>query len=115
MTASPQELTAMLYDGAVKFITLGKMSIEQNNIQDANNAIIRAQAIVEELNNTLNMGYELSHDLRKLYTYILEGLFQANLKKDMEILDEVLPFVRELRDTWKEAMKQAKIKKRSSK
>lgn len=108
MTASPEELTLMLYNGAVKFINLGKLHIENKEIEKANNAIKRAQDIIYELNSTLNMNYEIANNLRSIYTFILEKLIDANMKKDIKTLDEVLPFIEELRDTWKEAMKEAR-------
>lgn len=108
MTASPEELTLMLYNGAIKFINLGKLHIENKEIEKANNAIKRAQDIIAELNNTLDMNYEISHNLGSIYTFILEKLLDANIKKDISFLDEVLPLIEEIRDTWKEAMKEAR-------
>lgn len=108
MTASPEELTLMLYNGAIKFINLGKLHIENKEIEKANNAIKRAQDIIMELNNTLDMNYEISNNLRSLYTFILEKLIDANIKKDVKFLDEALPLIEEIRDTWKEAMKEAR-------
>lgn len=108
MTASPEELTLMLYNGAIKFINLGKLHIENKEIEKANNAIKRAQDIITELNNTLDMNYEISHNLGSIYTFILEKLLDANIKKDISFLDEVLPLIEEIRDTWKEAMKEAR-------
>lgn len=105
MTANPQELTLMLYNGALKFIGQAKIYIEQKNIPKANESIMRAQDIVQELNITLNMDYEVSTGLRSLYTYILEKLVDANISKDVKHLDEAAEMVTELRDTWKEAMK----------
>jgi len=110
-TASPEELTLMLYNGALKFINKGKMGIESNSIQDANEGINRAQDIIHELNNSLNMDYEMSENMRSLYTYILEKLVEGNIQKKIEPLDEAKGMVTELRDTWKEAMKLAKGKR----
>lgn len=111
LTASPQELTLMLYNGALKFIHQGKLFIEQKNIQGANEALKRAQDIISELNLTLDMNYEISKNLRALYIYIDEKLLQANIKKDVTYLDEPYAMITELRDTWKEAMKLAKVGK----
>lgn len=111
LTASPQELTLMLYNGALKFIQQGKICIEQKNIQGANEALKRAQDIIQELNITLDMNYEISKTLRSLYIYINDKLFEANIKKDALYLDEAYAMVAELRDTWKEAMKLAKVGK----
>lgn len=107
-TASPEELTLMLYNGAIKFMNLGKHHIENKNIEQANNAIKRAQDIIHELNNTLDMNYEISHNLRSIYTFVLEKLIDANIKKDVKFLEEALPLIEEIRDTWKEAMREAR-------
>lgn len=107
-TSSPENLTLMLYEGALKFINQGKLFIEEKNIARANETIQRAQDIIQELNITLDMKYEVSHNLRGMYTYILERLVDANIQKDTSILNEVGDMVRELRDTWKEAMLVAK-------
>jgi len=111
LTASPQELTLMLYNGALKFMHQGKLCIEQKNIQSANEALKRAQDIIDELNITLDMNYEISKNLRALYIYVNERLFEANVRKDTAYIDEAYDMVTELRDTWKEAMRLAKVGK----
>ncbi|QEK11329.1 flagellar export chaperone FliS [Crassaminicella thermophila] len=108
MTAPPQELTLMLYNGAVKFVNQAILFIEQKNIQKSHEAIIRANDIITELNATLDMKYEVSKGLRAIYDFISEKLVDANIKKDKGILEEVLPLITELRDTWKQAMELAK-------
>ncbi|TAH63572.1 MAG: flagellar export chaperone FliS [Gottschalkiaceae bacterium] len=108
MTASPEELTLMLYNGAIKFMNLGKHHIENKEIEKTNEALKKAQAIIMELNNTLDMNYEISNNLRSIYTFILDKLIDANIRKDASILDEALPLIEEIRDTWKEAMKEAR-------
>lgn len=105
LSAKPEELTLLLYEGIVRFLKQSKLYIEQKQIEKASNSIIRAQDIVDELNNTLDMEFEVSKGLRSLYTYINEKLVDANIKKDIHIIDEVLPICEELRDAWKEAMK----------
>lgn len=107
-TASTENLTLMLYDGALKFINQGKLFIKEKNISEANAAIQRAQDIIQELNMTLDMQYDISENLRRIYDYILSRLVDANIGKNEEILDEVAELIRDLRDTWKEAMKLAK-------
>lgn len=107
-TASPEELTLMLYNGLVKFIMLSQKAIEDKDIQKAHESIIRAEDILMEFKATLDMQYELSHGLARLYDYMLERLFEANIRKDTEILAEVLRFAKDLRDTWAQAMKIAK-------
>ncbi|HOQ06368.1 MAG TPA: flagellar export chaperone FliS [Clostridiales bacterium] len=108
MTASPEELTLMLYNGLIKFIMIARKAIEEKDVPRAHENIIRAQDIVNEFKASLNMQYEISHNLNMLYDYFLDRLLEANIRKDTAILDEVLRFVRELRDTWAQAMKIAK-------
>lgn len=107
-TASPEELTLMLYNGLVKFIMQGQHAIAENDMDKANNSIIKAQDILLEFQSTLDMNYELSQSLILLYDYMHKRLLDANIKKDGEILAEVLGFAKELRDTWTQAMKIAK-------
>ncbi|HHW23103.1 MAG TPA: flagellar export chaperone FliS [Clostridiaceae bacterium] len=104
-TASPEELTLMLYNGLVKFIMRGMDSIEKRDIPDANTNIIKAQNIISELMNTLDMKYGLSSSLYSIYDYMLRRLIDANIAKDKEILEEILGFAKILRDTWEQAMK----------
>lgn len=108
MTASPEELTLMLYNGAIKFIKQADIFIEQKDMEKAHNSILRAQDIISELNTTLNMSYDISANLRNLYTFILDRLRDANIGKDRSIIEEIVPIVEDLRDTWKQAMQEAK-------
>ena len=103
-TATPEELTLMLYNGCLKFINLAEVFIDDKNIEKINVNILKAQDIVNELNITLNMDYEVSENLRQLYSFVNERLIEANLRKDKKPLLEAKEIVTELRDTWKEAM-----------
>ncbi|KDN59584.1 MULTISPECIES: flagellar export chaperone FliS [Exiguobacterium] len=107
-TANPQELTLMLYDGALKFMRLAKLAIEQGNPDLKNKNIQKTQAIFQEMRLTLNKDVAISANLDSLYEYMWRRLVDANIQNDTTILDEVLDFTTELRDTWKEAMKLAK-------
>jgi flagellar secretion chaperone FliS len=107
-TASPEELTLMLYNGLVKFIMQAQKAIDDKNIPKANNSIIRAQDIVHEFQATLDRKYDVANSLDLLYDYMHRRLIAANVKKDTAILEEVLGFAKELRDTWAQAMKIAK-------
>lgn len=108
-TATPEELTLMLYNGCIKAIRFAGVSIDDKNYEKANYYICKAEAIIRELRNTLDMKYEISENLYNLYTYFLNRLIEANIKKDKSILEEVLRFVEEIRDTWSQAMKDARI------
>lgn len=107
-TASPEELTLMLYNGLVKFIMQAQNALDSKDIGKASNSILRAQDIVVEFQATLDMRYEISQGLMALYSYMYRRLIDANIKKDKAILEEVLGFARELRDTWAQAMKLAR-------
>jgi flagellar protein FliS len=105
MTASPAELTLMLYEGAIKFCNIAIMAIEKQDFQKSNLNIIKAENIISELRSTLNPQIPVAMEFDLMYDYIFRRLVDANINKDTEILEEALGFIRELRDTWKEAMK----------
>lgn len=106
LTASPAELTLMLYEGAIKFCNIAIVGIENKDIEKAHNNIRKAEKIIEEFLRTLDDKYPVSKDFENVYTYLLRRLFEANCKKDKEILEEVLVHLRGMRDTWKEVMRQ---------
>jgi len=106
MTASPAELTLLLYNGALRFVTESITSIEQGNMQQANNANLRAQDIVREFMYTLDMEYEISKTWLPLYEYVVHCLIQGNIKKDKEQLLQAKSVLSELREAWVAAMKQ---------
>jgi flagellar secretion chaperone FliS len=103
-TASPGELTLMLYNGCLKFIHQAKKAMSEKNIQDKNNSILRAQDIIRELMVTLNPDIEVGKQMMSMYDYMLRRLVEANVKNDPEILDEVEGLVTEFRDTWKQVI-----------
>ncbi len=105
LTATPSEVTLMLYEGAIKFCNIAIMAIESNDMEKAHVNIMKTQRIIEEFRNTLDRKYEVAEDFDRIYVYVLRRLFDANIKKDKEILEEVNGHLRSLRDTWKEVMK----------
>lgn len=110
-TATQEDLTLMLYDGALKFANKAVISIEKKDYMDANNFIQRTKDIIREFQITLDMKYEISEQLNEAYEYIHYRLTQANMKKDLDMLNEAIGHIRLLRDTWKEAMKIARSSK----
>jgi len=107
-TTPQEELVTMLYDGALRFIKRAKTEMESNNIEAVNNNIIRAEAIISELMSNLDMKIEISNNLYSLYDYMYRRLTEANLQKDITILDEVLELISDLRNTWEQAIKIAR-------
>ncbi len=106
--SSPAELTLMLYRGAARFIAASKQAIQDGNLQEAHNSNLRAQDIIRELMITLNMDVPMSQNFYSLYEYMINRLIQANIKKDVEVLDEIKEYCEEFAKTWSEAMKIAK-------
>ena len=105
LTASPAELTLMLYEGAIKFCNIAIMGIEQNDIEKAHINITKVQKIIDEFRATLDRKYAVAEDFDRVYVYLLQRLLEANVKKDKEILEEVNMHLRSMRDTWKEVMR----------
>ena len=104
LTASPAELTLMLYEGSIKFCNIAVVGIEQHDIQKAHENIMKTQRIIEEFQITLDRKYEVAKDFDAVYSYLINRLREANVKKDSEILEEVLTHLRTMRDVWKEVM-----------
>ena len=105
LTASPAELTLMLYEGAIKFCNIAITAIEQKDIEKAHINIVKTQRIIEHFRLTLDMKYPVAQDFDRVYEYLARRLVQANVKKDKEILEEVLTHLHSMRDTWKEVMR----------
>ncbi|MBD5549049.1 MAG: flagellar export chaperone FliS [Lachnospiraceae bacterium] len=105
LTASPAELTLMLYEGAIKFCNIAIIAIEEKDIPKAHNNIVKVQKIVDHLRATLDMKYPVAKEFDNIYGYLSQRLITANIKKDTEILNEILEHLRSVRDTWKEVMR----------
>lgn len=108
MTATPEALTLMLYNGCLKFMNEGKEAIEQKQWEQANNVLQKAQNIISEFRITLNMDYEISKQLLPLYNYTYDRLVEGNIKSDPAMIQEAIDIIKELRDAWAQAMKKAR-------
>ena len=104
LTASPADLVLMLYEGAIKFCNIAIIAVEEKDIEKAHKNIMKVQNIILEFQATLDYKYATAKDFNEVYTYLLQRLREANVKKDKEILEEVLKHLRTMRDTWKEVM-----------
>jgi len=107
-TSSPGELTLMLYNGLVKFLKIGLQEMEDCDYEKVNSSLLRGQEILNELRMTLDMKYEIAKSMDALYEYMNRRIIESNLKKDEEILKEVIGFAEEFRDTWAHALKLVK-------
>lgn len=108
LTASPAELTLMLYEGAIKFCNIAIIALENDNIEKANLNIIKAERIISEFRATLDFKYPSANQFEIVYDYIYRRLIEGNIKKDKVIIEDALGYIREMRDTWKEVMRLAK-------
>lgn len=107
--ASKDQLLLMLVDGAVKFAKLSRQAIIDKDIQKAHNSLIKTQEIFIELMVSLDMEQaEWTKELMQIYSFIKDKLIEANMKKDVKIMDEILPLIEEVRDMWYETYKRAK-------
>jgi len=111
LTASPGQLVLMLYDGALKAIGAAVEAFERpgddlRRIEVINNQLQKAQKILAELQNGLNLeaGGDFAKTLYRLYDYHNRRLFEANIKKEVAIVTEVEQLVRSLRDAWAEML-----------
>lgn len=105
LTASPAELTLMLYDGAIKFCNIAITAVENADIPRAHENIVKVERIIDYLRQTLDMKYEVAQHFENIYSYLGQRLVEGNLKKDKEVLEEVCGHLRSVRDTWKEVMR----------
>lgn len=101
-TASKEQLLLMLVDGAVKYTKIARLAILDRNIERAHKELVRVQDIFLELMITMDRSSTAMDDLYQLYEYIKNELARANMKKDIKIIDEVLPLIEEIRDMWHE-------------
>ena len=104
-TASPGELTLMLYNGALKFLGKSKVAIQEGSIEELNTNLKKTQAIISELMSTLKLEEPVAEQMFVLYEYMNRRLIEANITSDVTIINEVEELMMEFRDTWKEVIK----------
>ncbi|BAU26567.1 flagellar protein FliS [Aneurinibacillus soli] len=109
LTTTPADLTLRLYQGLVKFLRTALTGIEQGKLEDVNTNLIKSQDILRELLCTLNMGVPIAKDMAAMYEYMLERSMEANMKKDKEIIKEILGFAEDFYDTWMKVTKAVKV------
>lgn len=108
MTASPEQLTLLLYNGALRFLNESIQALESGAREKSHNANIRVQAIIGEFMATLDMNYEFAKNWAALYEYVEHCLIEGNIKKDVQLLHNAKAILEDMRDTWQEAMKLAR-------
>lgn len=108
--ASKEQLLLMILDGAVKFSKIGRQAIMDKDIKKAHENIVKTQDIFYELIASLDVNRvgEWAKNMMGIYNFIIRRLMEANIKKDVKIMEEVIPLIEDVRDTWNEAYKIAK-------
>ena len=105
LSASPRELTLMLYDGMIRFCNLAEVAVEKKDISKAHINILKMQRIIDYLRQTLDMNYPVAEDFERMYIYLSQRMVEANMKKDLQILREINEHLHAIRDNWKEVMR----------
>ena len=102
-TVDQKKLIVMLYDGAIKFLSLGIKSLEAKEFYEAHTNVIRGKSIIAELLASLDYehGGEIATNLQRLYAYMFNELIDANLNRDVDRLNHVLELLKELRSAWR--------------
>ena len=113
LTADKSELVNMLYKGSIRFLKTSIDAIKDKKFDLANKGLVRVQKILMELMLSLNPeANEIAKNLYALYGFMHRRLIEANVKKDIEIVEEVKGFFEELQKTWEEAMEKEKENRR---
>lgn len=108
LSANRGDLLLLLYDGCIKQLKLARIFIDEEAVEDANNALIKAQSIISELMNGLDMQFEVAAQLMELYSFFHSQLIRANIHKDATLVEPILEMMVELRDTWQQAIQMQK-------
>ena len=103
MTMTKGEMLAKLYEALIKNMRLGVLGIEQNDVAATNQHLQKAQSIITYLVSTLDRKYPISNNLLALYDFFNRQIIAANVKKDAEMINEIIPLVEELRATFIDA------------
>ena len=105
-TASREQILIMLYDGAIQFLNKAKIAMQNMEHEEINKNLISAQNIIQEFINSMDreVAPQLAENLISLYEYFLRRLIQANMKKQVEPIDEVLKYLKSLKATWEQAI-----------
>lgn len=109
MTMTQGEMLLKLYDETIKQLSAAEIYMGEGSIEKTNLALQKAQKILNHLRATLDFQYDISNQLAALYDYFVRQIVSANIKKDVKLIQEILPMVSDLRDTFAQAAKQAHV------
>ena len=101
LTATPEQLVVMLYDGARRFLTQAAFAMRQGDLGTSNERLRRAEAIIAELRSTLDMSAgDIAERLNEIYAFCQRHLMEARFKRDADAIDQVAKLLRDLRESW---------------
>lgn len=100
---TPAQLLIALYDKMILELNKAIIFIDEKDVPKAHNSLTRAGEIVDALDAHLKVKYEISDNLAALYQYFREKILEANMKKDAELIKEILPMIQQIRDAFEEA------------
>lgn len=109
MTMTPGEMVVRLFEEAIKHLAIARSAINNHKIETANSSLLKSQNIIRHLRSTLNMQYEISNNLAMLYDFFISQIIQSNIKKDTQPIDDIIPMLTELKDSFAQAEKLARI------
>ncbi|MFZ2537501.1 MAG: flagellar export chaperone FliS [Oscillospiraceae bacterium] len=110
MTMTQGEMLIKLWDETLKQLSSGVIFIEKKDFSQSNKALQKAQQIINHLRATLNFKYEMSNDLDALYEFFISKIVEANIQKASNPIEEILPMITELRDSFAQAERSARMK-----
>ncbi|HHX56970.1 MAG TPA: flagellar export chaperone FliS [Clostridiales bacterium] len=110
LTMTQGEMVVKLYDECLKMLNAGIVYIQDKNIEMCNKSLKKAHEILNYMSSILNRDYEISNELSALYEYYVRQIITANTKKDIEPLEEIIPMITDLRNSFHEADKQLRMK-----
>lgn len=110
LTMTQGEIVVKLFDECIKMLNEGIMFINESNIEMTNNSLKKAHKILNYMRSVLNSDYELSSDLAALYDYYVRRIITANIRKDIEPLNEIIPMITDLRNSFSQAEKNLRMR-----
>jgi flagellar protein FliS len=109
MVAHPVELIIMLYDGCIKQLKLAGMAIKDDDLQQANGALQKAQDIISELIMSLDFHYPLAKELMNIYDFLINSIVEINISKNKESIEPLVEILGELKKAWTHVLKESKL------
>lgn len=111
---SPSEILIKLFDEVSKQLHIAQLSIPKKDFSKANDSLCKSREIIETISYSLDMNMPISENLRQMYNFISSQILQANVKKDTQIIDSILPLVKDLRDSFCEAQKTSRLEQQNA-